>query len=66
MLQYDTANRRLAFAEAERLRGEGRSVLMRHVREPKELIGLPGDAAGVERTGPLGPLYGEIRTLVSF
>lgn len=65
LLQYDAPNRKRAFAEAERLRQEGRNVLMRHVGVPDEL--LPGDdRAERVRTGPLGPLYGEIRTITSF
>ncbi|WP_213510834.1 ATP phosphoribosyltransferase regulatory subunit [Paenibacillus macerans] len=60
LLQYDAPNRKRAFAEAERLRREGRSVLMRHAGAVNEL--LPGGA----RTGPLGPLYGEILTITSF
>ncbi|MFD1175240.1 ATP phosphoribosyltransferase regulatory subunit [Paenibacillus puldeungensis] len=66
LLQYDAANRRLAFSEAERLRKEGHSVLMRRARGPEDLIGSPAPATNNERTGPLGPLYGEIRTFVSF
>ncbi|RRJ63148.1 ATP phosphoribosyltransferase regulatory subunit [Paenibacillus oralis] len=65
LLQYDAPNRKRAFAEAERLRQEGRNVLMRHVGGPDEL--LPGDdQAERARTGPLGPLYGEVRTITSF
>ncbi|MGZ7445749.1 ATP phosphoribosyltransferase regulatory subunit [Paenibacillus sp. TH7-28] len=65
LLQYDAPNRKRAFAEAERLRQEGRNVLMRHVGAPNEL--LPGDdQAERVRTGPLGPLYGEVRTVTSF
>ncbi|MCM3703840.1 ATP phosphoribosyltransferase regulatory subunit [Paenibacillus macerans] len=65
LLQYDAPNRKRAFAEAERLRQEGRNVLMRHVGAPNEL--LPGDdQAERVRTGPLGPLYGEVRTITSF
>lgn len=65
LLQYDAPNRKRAFAEAERLRREGRSVLMRHAGAVNELLPGDGQAAGA-RTGPLGPLYGEILTITSF
>ncbi|WP_435923350.1 ATP phosphoribosyltransferase regulatory subunit [Paenibacillus sp. DYY-L-2] len=64
LLQYDAANRKLAFAEAERLRAGGRSVVMRHVEGPAEVLGET--VAREVRTGPLGPAYGAIRTFVSF
>ncbi|MGG6313319.1 ATP phosphoribosyltransferase regulatory subunit [Paenibacillus macerans] len=63
VLQYDAPNRKRAFAEAEKLRGEGRSVLMRHANGPEDLL----DAyAAARRPGPLGPLHGDILTFVSF
>jgi len=37
LMQYDAPNRRMAYVEAERLRGEGRSVRMRLVSRPDEL-----------------------------
>ncbi|MEF2969155.1 ATP phosphoribosyltransferase regulatory subunit [Paenibacillus sp. M1] len=64
LIQYDADNRKPAFAEAERLRGEGRSVLLRHVAGPADVLGET-IARGV-RTGPLGPAYGEIVTYTSF
>lgn len=63
VLQYDTPSRKRAFAEAERLRGEGRSVLMRRAEGPEDLLSAPESA---RKTGPLGPSYGDILTLVSF
>ncbi len=64
LLQYDAANRKLAFAEAEQLRGEGRRVVMRHVDGPADVLGET--IAREVRSGPLGPAYGEIRTYTSF
>jgi len=64
LLQYDAANRKRAFAEAERLRAEGRSVILRRVEEPAEKL---GETVTKEiKSGPLGPAYGEIRTYTSF
>ncbi len=64
VLQYDVVNRKRAFAEAERLRQEGKSVLMRHVASLGDL--LASGQGGERRPGPLGPLYGDILTFVSF
>ncbi|MBQ4901480.1 ATP phosphoribosyltransferase regulatory subunit [Paenibacillus sp. Marseille-P2973] len=64
LMQYDAANRKLAFDEAAQLRGEGRSVVMRHVEGPENV--LSDTIAREVRTGPLGPAYGEIRTYTSF
>lgn len=63
VLQYDAPNRQRAFAEAERLRGEGRSVLMRRAEGPEDLLSVPESA---RKAGPLGPSYGDILTFVSF
>lgn len=63
VLQYDAPNRQRAFAEAERLRGEGRSVLMRRAEGPEDLLSAPESA---RKAGPLGPSYGDILTFVSF
>ncbi|MCH1641859.1 ATP phosphoribosyltransferase regulatory subunit [Paenibacillus timonensis] len=63
VLQYDASNRQRAFAEAERLRGEGRSVLMRRAEGPEDLLSAPESA---RKAGPLGPSYGDILTFVSF
>ncbi len=63
VLQYDAPNRKQAFAEAERLRGEGRSVLMRRAEGPEDLLSAPDSA---RKAGPLGPAYGDILTFVSF
>lgn len=65
VLQYDAPNRERAFAEAERLRAAGRSVLMRHAEGPEELLHADVPPAD-RRPGPLGPLYGDILTFVSF
>lgn len=64
LLQYDAANRKRAFAEAEQLRAEGRSVILRRVEEPAEKLGET--VAKEIKGGPLGPAYGEIRTYTSF
>lgn len=63
VLQYDAPNRKRAFAEAERLRGEGRNVLMRRAEGPEDLLSAPESA---RKAGPLGPSYGDILTFVSF
>lgn len=63
LLQYDAPNRKQAFAEAERLRGEGRSVLMRRTEGPADLLSAPESA---RKAGPLGASYGDILTFVSF
>ncbi|MGN8769413.1 ATP phosphoribosyltransferase regulatory subunit [Paenibacillus barengoltzii] len=63
VLQYDAPNRKRAFAEAERLRSEGRSVLMRRAEGPEDLLSAP---ESTRKAGPLGPTYGDILTLVSF
>lgn len=63
VLQYDASNRQRAFAEAEQLRGEGRSVLMRRAEGPEDLLSAPESA---RKAGPLGPSYGDILTFVSF
>ncbi|WP_178018873.1 ATP phosphoribosyltransferase regulatory subunit [uncultured Paenibacillus sp.] len=63
VLQYDASNRQRTFAEAERLRGEGRSVLMRRAEGPEDLLSVPESA---RKAGPLGPSYGDILTFVSF
>lgn len=64
VVQYDGANRKHAFAEAERLRQEGKSVVMRHVEGPEDL--LESGQSGERRPSPLGPLYGDIQAFVSF
>ncbi|WP_040676784.1 ATP phosphoribosyltransferase regulatory subunit [Paenibacillus sanguinis] len=64
VLQYDGANRKRAFTEAERLRREGKSVLMRRAERPADL--LVSGQIGERRPGPLGPLYGDILNFVSF
>ena len=62
LVQYDVAHRKIAFAEAKRLRGEGRSVVMKHCDGPFDLV---SDAVGQDsRKGPLGPAYGEIISFV--
>ncbi|AZK45454.1 ATP phosphoribosyltransferase regulatory subunit [Paenibacillus lentus] len=66
LLQYDATNRKLAFAEAARLRSEGRSVLMKHTDKPEDLLSETETVAQNVRSGPLGPAYGEIRSFVSF
>ncbi|WP_339819060.1 ATP phosphoribosyltransferase regulatory subunit [Paenibacillus sp. FSL R7-0216] len=63
LLQYDAPNRKRAFTEAERLRGEGRSVLMRRAEGPEDLLSAPESA---RKAGPLGASYGDILTFVSF
>lgn len=63
VLQYDVPNRKRAFAEAERLRSEGCSVLMRRAEGPEDLLSAP---ESVRKAGPLGPAYGDILTFVSF
>lgn len=65
MIQYDAENRKAAFAEAKRLRHEGRSVVLRHVEEPKDLLNAVPDA-GESRKGLLGPEYGELMNLMNF
>jgi ATP phosphoribosyltransferase regulatory subunit len=81
LMQYDAPNRKKAFIEAERLRSEGRSVIMRLMSVPDELWtgALPGtmqtvsqetsapeNAQGIQKSiGPLGPLYSEVVTFVS-
>ncbi|WHX49258.1 ATP phosphoribosyltransferase regulatory subunit [Paenibacillus woosongensis] len=64
LLQYDAVNRKLAFAEAARLRAGGRSVVMKHTDRPEDL--LSETVARNMRSGPLGPAYGEILSFVSF
>ncbi|MGG3454031.1 ATP phosphoribosyltransferase regulatory subunit [Paenibacillus rhizolycopersici] len=63
LLQYDAPNRKRAFTEAERLRGEGRSVLMRRAEGPEDLLSAPESA---RKAGPLGASYGDILTFISF
>lgn len=63
LLQYDAPNRKRAFTEAERLRGEGRSVLMRRAEGPEDLRSAPESA---RKAGPLGASYGDILTFISF
>ncbi|WP_213623029.1 ATP phosphoribosyltransferase regulatory subunit [Paenibacillus sp. J53TS2] len=63
LLQYDAPNRKRAFTEAERLRGEGRSVLMRRAEGPEDLLSAPESS---RKAGPLGASYGDILTFVSF
>ncbi|MNZ96519.1 ATP phosphoribosyltransferase regulatory subunit [compost metagenome] len=60
LLQYDAANRKEALAEARRLREAGRSVMMRHVDRPEDLV-----SSTETSVGPLGPSYGETISFIS-
>lgn len=64
LLQYDVAHRKEAFAEAKRLRNEGRSVVMKHSDGPDDLTCDTAGAGKGQRKGPLGPAYGEIISFI--